>query len=73
MKQSDIVIGDTYLFRATDSPERLYLIGEPFTVVSKKAVFRKFGRKGTRKVNRFFNDDGVGARPEELGELPKNE
>jgi rubrerythrin len=70
MKQSDIVVGQTYLFLATDSPARKHLEGKPFTVTEKKAVFRKFYRKGTKKVNRYFNADGIGARAEELEPLP---
>jgi hypothetical protein len=69
MRQSDITIGETYLFVATDNPTRKHLEGEPFTVEYKKAVWRKTGRKGSRKQNRFFNADGVGARAEELGEM----
>jgi hypothetical protein len=69
MKQSDIVIGETYLFIATENPARKHLEGEPFTVVSKKAVFRRLGKKNTRKVNRYLNDAGDAARAEELGEL----
>lgn len=73
MKQSEIVIGETYLFVATDSQARKHLEGQPFTVTKKEAVFRKVYRKGARKVNRFFNLDGIGARAEELGELPASE
>jgi hypothetical protein len=69
MQQKDIEIGETYLFVATDNPTRKHLEGELFTVEYKKAVWRKTGRKGSRKQNRFFNADGVGARAEELGEL----
>lgn len=57
------------MFVATDSPARKHLEGEEFTVVEIKAVFRRFPRKGTRKVKRFFNADGVGARAEELEPL----
>jgi len=66
MKQNDIVIGETYLFVGSDNPVRAHLAGKPFKVVDKRAVFRKFKGQVTRKRNRFFNDDGVGARAEEL-------
>lgn len=66
MKQSNIKTGETYLFVATDSKERKHLEGEPFHVVRAERVFRKFRGKGTRKVMRFFNEDGDGARAEEL-------
>lgn len=76
MHPKDIVIGETYLFIATLNPQRKHLEGQPFTVVRKERVFRKVPYRrgkhnaGTRKVLRFFNDDGVGARADELGELP---
>lgn len=66
MKGSEIKTGTTYMFVGTDSPARKHLEGEPFEVVEIKAVFRRFKRAGTRKVKRFFNADGVGARAEEL-------
>lgn len=77
MHPKDIVIGETYLFIATLNPERKHLEGQAFTVVRKERVFRKVPYRrgkhnaGTRKVLRFFNDDGVGARADELGELPE--
>lgn len=65
MNQKQIVVGETYLFVATTAPARKHLEGELFTVVEKKAVYRRL-KKGTKKVNRYFNSDGFGARPEEL-------
>lgn len=70
MQARDIVDGETYLFVATDSVARQPLVGYPFTVQSRRAVFRRFKGQGTRKRLRFFNDDGVGARAEELEPLP---
>lgn len=69
MRESEIEIGKTYLFRATSSPERQHLVGKEFTVVEIKDVWRRFQTRMPRKVKRFFNEDGVGARAEELGEL----
>jgi hypothetical protein len=67
MKSSDIKTGETYMFVATDSPARKHLEGQPFTVYEIKAVWRRI--RGTRKVKRFFNEDGVGARADELEPL----
>lgn len=72
MRKQDIEVGETYLFVATDNPTRKHLEGQPFKVVERKAVFRKL-KRGTRKPIRFFNENGVGARAEELGPLPANE
>lgn len=72
MRKQDIEVGETYLFVATDNPTRKSLEGQPFKVVERKAVFRKL-KRGTRKPIRFFNENGVGARAEELGPLPVNE
>jgi len=72
MRQRDIKEGQTYLFLATENPARKHLEGKPFTVISKKAVFRR-GKKGLRKPWRYFNEDGIGARAEELVELPERE
>lgn len=68
MKAADIIIGETYLFVATESAARKHLEGRPFTVTGKKAVWRRLSRR-SRRVNRFFNEDGIGARPEELEPL----
>ncbi len=70
MLVKEIEDGATYLFVATDSTARQPLVGYPFTVQYRKAVFRKFRGQATRKRLRFFNDDGVGARAEELEPLP---
>jgi predicted RNA-binding Zn-ribbon protein involved in translation (DUF1610 family) len=73
MKRDDIEVGETYLFMGSDSPKRKHLAGQPFTVTSKDQVYRKVSyrhKKRSMKVTRFFNDDGVGARAEELGALP---
>ena len=69
MKSSEIVQGETYLFLATDSASRKHLEGEPFTVIEIKSVWRRIGRK--RKVKRFFNEAGDGARAEELEPIDK--
>lgn len=68
MKAADIIIGETYLFVATESAARKHLEGQPFTVTGKRAVWRRLS-KSSRRVNRFFNEDGIGARPEELEPL----
>jgi hypothetical protein len=73
LKKDDIEVGETYLFVGSDSLKRAHLAGHPFTVTSIDKVYRKISyRKGKRsmKVTRFFNDDGVGARAEELETLP---
>lgn len=66
MKSSDIKQGETYTFVATESEARKHLEGEPFTVVRIEFVWRKFRGKGRKRVKRFFNEDNVGARAEEL-------
>lgn len=76
MLKSEIEVGETYYFVGSDSPTRKHLAGLPFKVVKKERVFRKQAyrrgkRAGTVKVLRFFNDDGIGARAEELEPLPK--
>lgn len=73
MLKNEIEVGETYLFVGSDSPARKHLAGEPFTVTEKKRVFRKGSYKRgkrTMKVLRFFNEDGIGARAEELEPLP---
>lgn len=73
MLKADIQIGETYLFVGSESPKRQHLTGHPFTVVEAKDVFRKIswnhGRRSA-KVTRFFNDDLIGARADELEPLP---
>jgi hypothetical protein len=66
MLKKDIEEGKTYLFLATDSPARKHLEGQPFTVVEIKKVWRKIVKRGSRQTWRFFNDDGIGARADEL-------
>lgn len=73
MKGKDIQEGGTYHFVGSDNPERQHLAGQAFTVTTIRPVFRRFKIKGTRKVNRYFNADGVGARAEELEPLPERE
>lgn len=76
MLKSEIQVGETYYFVGSDSPTRKHLAGMPFKVVRKERVFRKQAyrrgkaRTGTVKVLRFFNDDNIGARAEELEPLP---
>lgn len=65
MKSSEIKIGETYLFVATDSVTRKHLEGRPFEVVRKEKVWRKL-KKRRAYVYRFFNEQGDGARAEEL-------
>lgn len=65
MKTNEIKEGETYLFIGTDSPARKALEGQPFKVVEIKAVWRR-RFKQSRRVKRFFNEDGIGARADEL-------
>jgi hypothetical protein len=69
MKSSDIEQGKTYLFLATDAPARKHLEGEEFTVTRIEYVWRRLKKKGSRRVKRFFNEAGDGARAEELEPL----
>jgi hypothetical protein len=69
MKSADIKIEETYLFVATDSPARKHLEGQEFTVVRSEFVWRRVKKKGSRRVKRFFNEAGDGARAEELEPL----
>lgn len=68
MKVKEIQVGETYFFVATDSPARKHLEGTEFTVFEIKPVWRRFSKKSKRVV-RFFNEFGEGARPEELEPL----
>jgi len=68
MKSADIKVGETYRFMGSESPTRAHLAGEEFTVVNIENVWRRL-KKGRRKVKRFFNEDGVGARADELEPL----
>ena len=72
MKLSDIKVGETYLFVATDSPARKSLEGQPFTVTEIKSVWRRNKLRSAR-MKRVFNEDGVGARPEELEPISERE
>ncbi len=69
MKQSDIVVGETYLFVATDDASRLHLVGKPFTVTEKKKVWKNQTISRRVPVWRFLNSDGVRARADELEPL----
>lgn len=68
MKGSDIEIGTEYLFLATESPARQSLIGKRFTVTEIRRVWRRKNRRRVQTM-RYFNEDGVGARADELAEL----
>lgn len=65
MKSSEIKIGETYTFVATESQARKHLEGQPFTVVEIKPVWRRLFKQ-SKRVKRFFNEDGIGARADEL-------
>lgn len=56
------------MFVATDSPARKHLEGTEFTVQEIRPVWRR-QFKQSKKVKRFFNADGVGARADELEPL----
>lgn len=66
MKSNDIKEGVTYTFVATDAPARKHLEGQPFTVVRIANVWRRIKLKGSKRVRRFFNEAGDGARADEL-------
>lgn len=65
MKSSEIKIGETYLFVATENPLRKGLEGKPFTVYEIKRVWRRVNKKRAN-VKRYFNENGEAARAEEL-------
>lgn len=67
MNAKEIKVGETYLFVATDNPARKHLEMQEFLVVEIKFVWRRL--KHLRRVQRFFNEDGVGARADELEPL----
>jgi hypothetical protein len=71
MKSADIKQDETYLFVGTDSPARKHLEGEEFTVTRIEYVWRRLKKKGSRRVKRFFNEAGDGARAEELEPLDR--
>lgn len=68
MKTNAIKVGETYFFVATESAARKHLEGTPFTVYEIKPVWRRTYGK-SRRVKRFFNEFGEGARAEELEPL----
>lgn len=73
MMPNDIIVGETYLFVGSDSPKRQHLAGSEFTVVRKDFVYRRFkGNAHSARVLRFFDDDGNGARPDELEPIAKD-
>lgn len=71
MQAKDIKVGETYLFVATTAVTRKHLEGQPFTVVNKRKVWRAQTSSRRHQVWRIFNDDGVGARPDELEPMPE--
>lgn len=68
MKSSDIKEGETYMFMGSESPARAHLAGTHFKVTEIKAVWRR-QFKQSKRVKRFFNEDGIGARADELEPL----
>src|SRR5687767_15070322 len=70
MEHKQIKEGETYMFVATLDPKRKHLEGTPFTVASKKKVWRAQTVGRRHKVMRIFNSDGVAVRPDELEPLP---
>lgn len=75
MQHTDIKEGQDYLFLATDSATRKHLELTVFHVAEIRKVFRKLTwgqRKASRQVTRYFDHDGVGARADELQELPES-
>jgi hypothetical protein len=65
MRGKDISVGETYLFLATDSQARKHLEGQPFTVDRIEPVWRRLGGR-SRRVKRYYNQEGDAARAEEL-------
>jgi len=72
MRTNDIKIGETYFFLATDSAARKHLEGTNFLVTEIKPVWRRFGG-ASKRVKRFFNEFGEGARAEELEPMSQRE
>lgn len=70
MRHQDIKEGATYMFVATLDEKRKHMEGKPFTVSSKKKVWRAQTVSRRHKVMRIFNEDGVAVRPDELEPLP---
>jgi hypothetical protein len=65
MRSKDIKVGETYLFLATDSQARKHLEGLPFKVDRIEPVWRRLGGR-SRRVKRYYNQEGDAARAEEL-------
>lgn len=72
MKSSEIKVYGTYMFVATDSESRKHLEGKPFKVVEIRAVWRRLFKR-SKRVKRFFNENGEGARAEELEPMNERE
>ncbi len=72
MKHKDIKVGETYLL-VTDNLTRQHLSGQPFTVTEKRKVWRAQTVSRRHKVWRYFNEDAVAVRADELQELPERE
>jgi hypothetical protein len=72
MKSSEIKVGETYQFMGSENPARAHLAGQPFTVAEIRPVWRRLNKR-SRKTKRFFNDDGVGARADELEPMDRPE
>ena len=70
MKTKEIHAGETYLFVATEDPNRQHLAGRPFTVSA--PVYKNNYGKGLphSKISGFKNVDGDFARADELEPLP---
>ena len=68
MRGKDIHVGETYLFLATDSQARKHLEGKPFMVDRIEPVWRRLGGR-SRRVKRYYNQEGDAARAEELEPL----
>jgi hypothetical protein len=70
MKIDQIEEGETYMFVATLDPARKNLEGKKFYVATKRLIWRKkHGNPRHHQVWRVFNEDGVGARADELEPL----
>jgi hypothetical protein len=68
MRAKDIKVGETYLFVATESMARKHLEGQPFKVENIENVWRRLKGK-SRRVKRFYNQEGAAARADELEPL----
>jgi hypothetical protein len=72
LKHEDIEVGGTYLL-VTDNLTRRYLSGHPFTVKERRKVWRAQTTGLRIKVWRYYNEDAVAVRADELQELPERE